>query len=204
MENPDNNQTDDAGLPDPDSVKAEEQVIKQSDVATVDAAALFGGGNPFGTPPKEGEADDVFSVDVPVDQGFRVQAGRQPLKLVDLSKGTSQASNPMWIWTFVILLGKDAGRELKVFTALTAAAMWKLRETLAALRVAGAEGGAAAKFKRSDVIGRYVIAEITDAMYKGQKSSNVDKMFPVSDADVAKIEAAAKAALQASGKASPF
>lgn len=188
----------------PDPVSTQE-VITSSDVQSVDASALFGGGsNPFGTPPKEGESDDVFSVGVPTDNGFRVQKGKQPLKLVDLGKSVSRANNPMWVWTFVVLLGKDAGRELKVFTALTAAAMWKLRETLAAVQVKGAEGGAAAKFKRSDVIGKYVMADVEDTMYEGRPASNVAKLYAVRDEDVPRIEIAAKAALTNSGKASPF
>lgn len=189
-------------LPDPTSTT---ETVASSDVQSVDAASLFGGSaNPFGTPPKEGDADDVFSVDVPVDNGFRVQKGKQPLKLIDLGKQTSSKGNPMWVWTFAILLGADAGKEIKVFTALTAAAMWKLRETLSAFNIKGAEGGAAAKFKRSDVIGRYVIADIDDSTFEGRPASNVTKLYPVADSDIPKIEAAAKQALMSSGKASPF
>lgn len=187
------------------AAQAEEQTITKDDVKTVEAAAIFGGAgdNPFGAPPKEGESDDVFSVEVGADTGFRVTAGKQPLKLIDLAKSTSKAGNPMWVWNFVVLLGKDAGKEIKVFTALTAAAMWKVRETLAAFRIPGSEGGAAAKFKRSDVIGKYIIGEIEDSTFDGRPASNVAKMYPVKDEDVPRIEAAAKAALS-SGSASPF
>lgn len=190
------NNESDPSLTDKGSSVTSTEVINASDVQTVDAASLFG------SPPKDGEADDVFSVDVPVDSGFRVQKGKQPLKLIDLAKGTSKASNPMWIWTFVVLLGKDAGKELKSYTALTAAAMWKLRETLAAFRLGGASGGEQAKFKRSDVIGKFVMADIEDASYEGRPSSNIAKLYPVADADIPRIDAAAKQALVSS--TSPF
>lgn len=184
----------------------EEHTLTAADVGTVAVEDLTkpapAGDNPFGAPPAAGADDDLFSVDVPVDSGYRVKAGKQPLKLISLTKGTSQAKNPMWIWEFVILIGPDAGKQLKMWTALTAAAMWKLREVMKAFKLPGAEGGAQAKFKRSEIIGKYVMADVVDDSFEGRPNSKIDKVFPVDDADVVRIEAAAKAALNKN--VSPF
>lgn len=130
--------------------------------------------DPFGTP---AESDDTFSVEAIEDTGYRIEKGKYVGKLIDLQKGTSKAANPMWIWVFVLLNGPGAGRELKVWTALTSAAMWKLAEVLAALGLG--QTGKATQFKKSEAIGKLAILDVVDDEYQGKKSSKVENMYPI-------------------------
>lgn len=129
--------------------------------------------NPFGAPV---EADDTFEVELTEDEGYRVPKGKYPAKCVSLEKATSQSGNPMWVWEFVITHGKYAGRSFKLWTALTASAMWKLRETLEGLGLG--KGGAKAQFKKTDAINRPCTVELEDSEYQGRKQSSIGKVLP--------------------------
>lgn len=156
--------------------------------------------NPFGTPSEE--ADEVFDTgDMGEDTGFRIAKGKHPAKLIGLDRSTSQAGNPMWVFTFVIVAGPAAGKEMKVWCALTAAAMWKLRETLEGLGLAG--DGKSSKFSKKDALGKLVTLDVEDDTYKGRPSSKVEKVLPISEEDLKKALAAAKA-LEASKSDNPL
>lgn len=131
--------------------------------------------NPFGTP---AEDDDHFEVDLPEDDGsgFMVPEGDYIGCLVDLEKGFSQAGNPMWTWTFKLVQGEQEGREFKLFTALTPAAMWKVREVIEALGLGTA--GKTSKWKKSDAIGRMCTLTMVDDEYQGVKRSSINKTTP--------------------------
>lgn len=148
--------------------------------------------NPFGAP--VAGADDDFNIDMGEDSGFRIKKGKYPARVVGLDKGTSQAGNPMWIWTFAIIAGEYAGKEFKTWTALTAAAMWKLREVLMALKLS--QDGKTSKFKKSDAIGKNITLDIEDDEYNGRPSSTVKTVLPFDEKllkDMGGEKAAAKA-----------
>lgn len=134
--------------------------------------------NPFGSPESAGEGlDESFDIDLPEDKGFRIKEGKYPGKLISLDKGTSQAGNPMWIFTFVIIAGEFAGKEFRVYAALTTAAMWKLRETLEGLGLG--QGGASSSFKKKDAIGKLAMLTIEDSEFKGRPNSQIALVTPL-------------------------
>lgn len=93
--------------------------------------------SPLGKPTKpQGAKDGTFEFQLPTDMGSgrgRIPKGPRVGRLVSIVADTSQAGNPMWVWTFVITKGDNAGRDFKLWTALTPDAAWKVVETLAAL-----------------------------------------------------------------------
>ncbi len=134
------------------------------------------GDNPFGKAP---DGDEEFSVEG-LDEGsskFHIPEGEYRMRLIDLDKDTSKAGNPMWIWTFAVVKGEHEGAELKTYTALTPAAMWKLTEVLEALQVPAADGRA--KFKKNDVIGRECTGTVEDNEYQGRVNSSIAQLRPL-------------------------
>lgn len=129
--------------------------------------------NPFGAP---AAVDDDFSVELGVDEGFRIIAGKYSAKVIGLEKTVSKAGNPMWVWSFVLMAGQYAGREFKTYTVLSASAMWKMREVLVALGLG--QEGKQSQFKRADAIGKKCTLVIQDSEYNGTKSSEVEKVTP--------------------------
>lgn len=143
--------------------------------------------NPFGDGPDEDEdEDDVFVMDDVGDEEdsrFMVPEGDYESIVVDLTKDVSSAGNPMWVFDFQTVednAGKKdsphVGKTFKNFCAITPSAMWKLRETLAALGLVGKDRGA--KFNKKDVIGRRAKLTIEDDTYKGKKRSSIATVSP--------------------------
>ena len=136
--------------------------------------------NPFGRPAAGKEAEDVFEVQVPEGDGdFLIDEDEVIGRVVSLEKATSEAGNPMWTWTFAVNEGKNAGKELRSYTALTPAAMWKLREMLEALGLG--EAGGTAKFTKKDAIGRLCVLHLEPDTYKGVKRSTIASVSPHPD-----------------------
>ena len=126
--------------------------------------------SPFGSPD-----DDDFSIDIPSDLGkgkFYVAEGEHEATLIDLVSAVSNAGNPMLVWTYAITGGDSAGTEMKNFTALTDAAMWKLTETFDALGVEYAPGEKV-KLNPSELTGTTVTLVIEDSEYQGQVRSSI-------------------------------
>lgn len=123
--------------------------------------------------------EDNYEIDLTgQDSGkdFTIPDGEYAAHVVGLTKGYSQAGNPMWTWDFAITEGDHAGKEYKVFAALTPAALWKLTEVLEAIGLA--EAGKVAKFKKSDAIGKSAIVLLEAEEYKGVNRSSVRKVLP--------------------------
>lgn len=134
---------------------------------------------PFGGP---GDEDDEFVIEEGLDEDtggqYYVGEGTYRAKVVEVVKGESKAGNPMWTWTLTVVGGGDKqyhGKELRTWTALTPAAMWKLREVLVALGLAK-EGEKGVRFKGSDAIGKECQITVEDGEYGGRKTSNVAKL----------------------------
>lgn len=106
------------------------------------------------------------------------------VQLLNVESAISRNSgNRMWVWDFAIRsylepkeVGDDFNGELvKVYTALSKQAMWKLDETLRALGVPIAEGGAV-KFKKEDVLGVVCKAAIKHSEYNGKPQVNIQAL----------------------------
>jgi len=137
-------------------------------------------GDPFGAPSVD-ELDvtsDEFSLDMTDERTITglIPPGDYIAKLIDCGKDTSKAGNEMWVWTFVIVKGDHAGTEMKYFTALTPAAMWKAVEVLEALGLG--EMGKIAKFKRGDAINRLCAIKVEDQTYNDRPRSSIKNVMP--------------------------
>lgn len=123
---------------------------------------------------------DTFEVDLTnVDNsgGFHIPEGNYRAKLIEVEQSVSKGGNPMFVWTFEISAGEHRGFQLKSFTAITPAAMWKVAETVEALGVG--QTGTVVKFKRSDVINRECGLVVEDQDYNGNTRSSIARVISV-------------------------
>lgn len=131
---------------------------------------------------------DTFEVDLTdVESSGLIPAGAYRAKCVNVDQSVSKGGNPMFVWDFELLEGDGRGRILKVFTAITPAAMWKVAETVIALGVG--QTGEVVKFKRSDVIGKECGVTVEDTEYNGNVRSQIQNVVSLSD--LAKLKAQA-------------
>lgn len=129
---------------------------------------------------------DSFEVDLSnVQDNFKVPDGLYRVRCQDVEQAVSKGGNPMFVWTFAVVDGDYAGREFKVFTAITPAAMWKVAETIIALGVG--QQGQVVKFKRSDVIGKDCGAMIEATEYNGQTRSQISRVMTLKELAEAKV-----------------
>lgn len=128
---------------------------------------------------------DSFEIDLTeVQDNFKVPDGLYKVRCQDVEQSVSKGGNPMFVWTFAVSDGQYTGREFKVFTAITPAAMWKVAETVMALGVG--QQGQVVKFKRSDVIGRECGALIEENEYNGQVRSQISRVMTLKELAEAK------------------
>lgn len=134
-------------------------------------------------------ANDDFSVDLTdVQDNFKVPDGLYKMRCQDVEQSVSKGGNPMFVWTFTVVEGQYTGREFKVFTAITPAAMWKVAETVMALGVG--QVGQVVKFKRTDVVGKECGALIEETEYNGQVRSQISRVMSLKDmAEAAQADA---------------
>lgn len=131
---------------------------------------------------------DTFEVDLTdVESSGLIPAGAYRAKCVNVDQSVSKGGNPMFVWDFELVEGDGRGRILKVFTAITPAAMWKVAETVIALGVG--QTGEVVKFKRSDVIGKECGVTVEDTEYNGNVRSQIQNVVSLSD--LAKLKAQA-------------
>lgn len=124
--------------------------------------------------------NDSFEVDLTdVQDNFNIPEGTYRMKCTDVEQSVSKGGNPMFVWTFAVVDGNYAGREFKVFTAITPAAMWKVAETVQALGVG--QTGSVVKFKRTDVIGKECGALIEQTEYNGNTRSQISKVMSLKE-----------------------
>lgn len=119
---------------------------------------------------------DNFAVDLTeVKSNFTIPDGLYKVRCTEIEQSVSKSGNPMFVWTFQVSEGEHAGHELKVFTAVTPAAMWKVAETVEALGIG--QTGSVVKFKRSDVLNRECGAMVEASEYNGQSRSSVTRVM---------------------------
>jgi hypothetical protein len=112
------------------------------------------------------------------EQGL-IPEGSYAAKCVNVEQSVSKGGNPMFVWDFELQEGKGRGRVLKVFTAITPAAMWKVAETVIALGVG--QSGSVVKFKRSDVIDKPCGVTVADTEYNGNVRSQIQRVMSVAE-----------------------
>lgn len=123
---------------------------------------------------------ESFEIDLTnVQDNFKVPDGLYRVRCQDVEQSVSKGGNPMFVWTFAVAEGDFTGREFKVFTALTPAAMWKVAETVMALGVG--QQGQVVKFKRSDVVGKDCGALIEENEYNGQTRSQISRVMTLKE-----------------------
>lgn len=125
-------------------------------------------------------AADTFEIDLTeVSSGFTIPDGNYKVKCIEVEQSVSKGGNPMFVWTFEVSEGDHIGHQLKVFTAITPAAMWKVAETVVALGVG--QTGSVVKFKRSDVIGKECGAAVEKTDYNGQERSQISRVMSLKE-----------------------
>lgn len=141
--------------------------------------------NPFvnaPTPTAQGAptGPDSFEVDL-TDVGSQglIPAGAYRARCVDVEQSVSKGGNPMFVWDFEVLEGAGKGRVMKVFTAITPAAMWKVAETVIALGIG--QTGEVVKFKRSDVLDKECGVVVEDSEYNGSTRSQIRSVVSLKD-----------------------
>lgn len=146
---------------------------------------MSGNNTPFGDP---NAADgEVFEIDDELDEAlqedpnekWRMDEGDYRARVVDITQGTSKAGNAMWTWTWAIVSGKYAGRELTLWTALTAKAMFKLREAVEAIGVW--KPGQKLRLKPSDIIGKEASLKVIMEEYNGRESAKIESVSALDD-----------------------
>lgn len=124
--------------------------------------------------------NDDFMVDLTeVEDSSLMEEGPYRVKCVNVEQSVSKGGNPMFVWDFEVIGTKYAGRILKVFTAITPAAMWKVAETVQALGIG--QTGSVVKFKRSDVIGKECGAIVESTEYNGNTRSQISRVISLSE-----------------------
>jgi hypothetical protein len=118
--------------------------------------------------------DDVFEIE-DFDSDLTPE-GTHRVRLVDLEKKESNAGNPMWVWSLMVVGGEANGDDLVIFTAITPQAMWKLSETVKAFGLATGRG---AKFNRDDAIGKEADVIVIHQEYEGRLGASVKKAMPI-------------------------
>lgn len=135
---------------------------------------------PAAGPSSAAASADEFSVDLTeVESGNLIPDGNYRVKCINVEQSVSKGGNPMFVWDFEIVGTEYAGRILKVFTAITPAAMWKVAETVEALGIG--QTGSVVKFKRSDVINRECGAVVEETEYNGQKRSQISRVITLDE-----------------------
>ena len=126
-------------------------------------------------------ATDEFAVDLTdVESSGLMPDGTYRVKCVNVEQSVSKGGNPMFVWDFEVVGGTAYdGRILKVFTAITPAATWKVAETVVALGIG--QTGSVVKFKRSDVIGKECGAVVEETEYNGTKRSQIQRVMSLAE-----------------------
>ena len=121
-----------------------------------------------------------FEVDLTgMQDGLTIPDGLYHMRCIDLEQTVSKQGNPTFVWTFTVVDGPQAGKDFKMWTAVTPAAMWKVAETVIALGVG--QTGQVVKFKRNDVLNRECGAMVSADEYNGRTSSKITRVITMTD-----------------------
>lgn len=139
-----------------------------------------GPGTPAAGPTPGQGLSDGFEVDLTnVQGGFTIPDGLYRMRCLDVQQEVSKSGNPMFVWDFAIVDGDQAGKDFRLWTAITPAAMWKVAETVVALGVG--QTGQVVKFGRADVVNKECGALMEQDDYNGNTSSKISKVIPLQE-----------------------
>ena len=108
--------------------------------------------------------------------------GEYAVRVTNVNKEESKAGNPMFVWDFEVCDGGHNGHSMRVWTAMTPAALWKLSETVEALGLG--ENGQAVKFSKQKALGRRALAQVTAEEYNSKWNSKIQKLLPHPDGPI--------------------
>lgn len=145
------------------------------------ASATTGPKNGPAPMPGQATSADSFEVDLTDVEvnSYTIPDGNYKVMCVEIEQSVSKGGNPMFVWTFEVSEGQYTGFQLKVFTAITPAAMWKVAETVIALGVG--QTGKMVKFKRSDVINKECGAVVEKTEYNGKTNSQIQRLMSLKE-----------------------
>lgn len=101
----------------------------------------------------------------------RLPEGDYRVKITGVKPETSQAGNPMLVWTLQITEGKYKGKKLTDRTALTPKALWRVRALLEALGISPPKK--LVSLDPAKLIGKELGVTLTDDEYEGKINSKV-------------------------------
>lgn len=130
--------------------------------------------NPFGAPSPTEDFDTEFEADL--SEADLLPEGYYKMKVIDVTQEISQKGDPMYTWSMAVIEGEYSGRQFRMWTSLTAAAIWKLTETLVSLGLG--RPGEKARFRRSDAINRVCTAEIVQELYRDRMQNSIKSIAP--------------------------
>ena len=134
--------------------------------------------------PKDDDVINILDLDQVDDTPFYCPPGTYTASCSDCKQSTSKEGNPMLVFKLTVETpGEAKGKDVTIFAAMTPAAMWKVKETLAALGYDVATKNLA--FKPQSAIGRKCQIVVEDSEYNGQKRSNVKSAKPLPAAKAA-------------------
>lgn len=127
----------------------------------------------------------------------KVPEGDYRAKIKSVSFATSQGGNPMLIWIIEGTEGKFKGKELKEYTALTAKALWKLRDLMVA--ATGKAPGGKVEIRpllahcKKNVVGKEIGVTLGDDEFTNDKgktfvSSKIQDYLDVDDVGSSKTD----------------
>lgn len=102
----------------------------------------------------------------------RIAEGDYPAKITAIKPETSQAGNPMIVFTFELTEGKHKGKKYRDRPTLTPKSMWKLRSILEAAGLEVPEGRDI-KLSPKKVLGKEVVLSIVDDEYEDKNGKTV-------------------------------
>ena len=124
--------------------------------------------------------NDKFEVDLTdVQDSYAIPDGSYRAKCIDITQDVSKSGNPMFVWQFELVDGQYAGRQFKLWTAVTPAAMWKVAETVVALGVG--QNGQVVKFKRGDVLNKECGLILEQDEYNGKTTTKISRVISLKE-----------------------
>lgn len=134
--------------------------------------------DPFG---ENYSAEDGFTGSTEGADGAQFE-GPHLVRCIGVKADTSAQGNDMLVFDMEVVMDSErdtanAGETLLVYCAQTSAAAWKMKETLVALGVMGADDEEY-QFNRGDVVGVYAVAEVELSEYQGKKRPSIATLTP--------------------------
>lgn len=111
--------------------------------------------------PKMNQKDAKAAAKAASENPFKVlDDGYYKAKLIEVKAGKSKKSDPMWTWSFKV----DGKKDLKEYTVMTDAALWKVGQIFEAF-------GVPTDTDTSKLVGKEITVEIGQEEFEGVKGT---------------------------------